>query len=193
MKSRTKHNSVRRSGKAEAAHFAPTLVVRKAPRFTTRAVLSCGSLTFQAAIGRSGISSRKREGDGATPLTNMKLLHGFIRRDRLSAPATPLALRSIRKSMLWCDASGHACYNRPVSAPFSAGHEKLHRDDNLYDLCVVLDWNISARQRNRGSAIFFHLARDGYQPTEGCVALAKRDMKRLLPLMRAGARMIVKR
>jgi L,D-peptidoglycan transpeptidase YkuD (ErfK/YbiS/YcfS/YnhG family) len=96
----------------------------------------------------------------------------------------------IRKSMLWCDASGDANYNRPVKAPFAKSHEKLMRKDHLYDICLVMDWNISSRKQNSGSAIFFHLARPGYRPTEGCVAISRRDMLRLLPLV--GPKTVVK-
>ncbi len=85
--------------------------------------------------------------------------------------------------MLWCDAVGNPNYNRPVRAPFKPSHEKLRRDDELYDICIVLDWNLTARKRRCGSAIFFHLARPGYMPTEGCVAIAPHDMRRLLPFL----------
>jgi L,D-peptidoglycan transpeptidase YkuD (ErfK/YbiS/YcfS/YnhG family) len=83
--------------------------------------------------------------------------------------------------MLWCDATGHASYNRPVRAPFASSHERLKREDALYDICIVMDWNIRMRKRSCGSAIFFHLAKPGYTPTEGCVAISARDMRRLLP------------
>lgn len=85
--------------------------------------------------------------------------------------------------MLWCDAVGDPNYNRPVRAPFKPSHEKLRRDDGLYDICIVLDWNLTPRKRRCGSAIFFHLARPGYTPTEGCVAIAPQDMRRLLPFL----------
>lgn len=73
--------------------------------------------------------------------------------------------------MLWCDEPRNANYNRLVKAPFALSHEEMMRKDGLYDVCLVLDWNITARSRNRGSAIFMHLIRPGYEPTAGCVAL----------------------
>jgi L,D-peptidoglycan transpeptidase YkuD (ErfK/YbiS/YcfS/YnhG family) len=85
--------------------------------------------------------------------------------------------------MLWCDAPEDASYNRPVRKPFAKSHEEMLRGDHLYDICLVMDWNISARKRYRGSAIFFHLAKPGYLPTEGCIAVHQRDMLRLLPLI----------
>lgn len=128
----------------------------------------------------------KREGDGATPRATMKLIGGFTRRDRVSLPPTLLPMRGIRRDMLWCDAPGHASYNRPVRAPFAASHETMMRNDGLYDVCLVMDWNISSRRRQAGSAIFFHLIRPGYEPTQGCIAVSLPAMKRLIRHMRRG-------
>lgn len=162
------------------------LVVRQAPGQKSRALLQYGALTFPAAIGRSGRTILKKEGDGKTPIASMRILSGFMRGDRLKNIRSPLNLTRVRKTMLWCDAPTHASYNRPVSAPFKPSHEELMRQDGLYDICIVLDWNICSRSRNRGSAIFFHLIRPGYQPTAGCVGLSLRDMQRLLPHLRRG-------
>jgi L,D-peptidoglycan transpeptidase YkuD (ErfK/YbiS/YcfS/YnhG family) len=161
------------------------LVVRPAPTGKSQAILQAGPLRLRAAIGRSATTSRKREGDGATPIATMKLVSGYLRGDRVREAKTALPMQRASAAMLWCDASGHASYNRPVKAPFRPSHERLMRDDELYDLCIVLDWNLSSRKRGRGSAIFFHIARPGYQPTEGCVALHSRDMRRLLPYLTA--------
>jgi L,D-peptidoglycan transpeptidase YkuD (ErfK/YbiS/YcfS/YnhG family) len=167
-------------------HCVKTVLVRPAPGDRSRAIVQVGPLRIPAALGRSGRTSRKREGDGATPRAAMALLSGFFRGDGPAVPKTALALRRIRPSMLWCDASGHPAYNRPVAAPFSPSHEKMHRPDGLYDICLVLDWNITARRRHAGSAIFFHLIRPGYKPTEGCIAVSRRDMLRILPHLRPG-------
>lgn len=167
-----------------------TITVRRAPRNPSRAIVNIGGLTMPAAIGRSGMTSRKREGDGATPIAAMRILSGFVRGERESLPKTALPIRRIRRDMLWCDEPKHPAYNRLVSvragATFKASHEEMMRADGLYDICLVLDWNVTARARNRGSAIFFHLIRPGYQPTAGCVAVSLRDMQRLLPHLRKG-------
>lgn len=167
-------------------HFVKTVLVRPAPGRRSRAILQLGPLRIPAAIGRSGRTSRKREGDGATPIAAMALLSGFLRGDRVDRPPTALPLRRIAPSMLWCDAPGHPCYNRLVRAPFRPSHEEMHRADGLYDLCLVLDWNVTGRRRHRGSAIFLHLIRPGYEPTAGCIAIARRDMVRILPHLRRG-------
>ena len=163
-----------------------TLVVRAAPGNRSRAIVQCGPLTFAAAIGRSGRTVLKREGDGATPIAAMKLLSGFVRGDRGPLPKTSLPMRRIRPDMLWCDQPEHASYNRLVRAPFRPSHEEMQRSDGLYDICLVMDWNVTARKRYGGSAIFFHLIRPGYEPTAGCVAVSLRDMRRLLAVMGRG-------
>lgn len=162
------------------------LVVRSAPRDQRRAILQAGHLAIPAALGRSGRTSRKREGDGATPIASMPLLSAYLRGDRLTPPASSLPVRRTHKDMLWCDADGHARYNRPVRAPFSPSHERLQRADELYDICIVMDWNMRMRRRRCGSAIFFHIARPGFTPTEGCVAISPRDMRRILPHLDRG-------
>ncbi|MGV1758651.1 L,D-transpeptidase family protein [Rhizobium sp. A22-96] len=172
--------------RAGARRSASTIVVRPAPGKKTRALVKVGPLTVQAAIGRSGRSILKREGDGATPIASMKLLYGFMRGDHVRLPQTALPMRRIRKDMLWCDQPEDANYNRLVKAPFKPSHEEMRRGDGLYDICLVLDWNVSSRRRHRGSAIFFHLIRPGYEPTAGCIAVSPGDMRRILPLMRKG-------
>jgi len=172
--------------KIEFRTLPPKLLVRPSPLNPSRAIVQLGHLTFQAAIGRNGRSVFKREGDGKTPIAQMPLLYGFIRGERFRAVQTPLTLRRAVKSMLWCDAPGDPNYNRLVRAPFKPSHEDICREDGLYDVCLVLDWNVRSRQRNRGSAIFMHMIPPGYEPTAGCVALHPTDMRRLLPHLYPG-------
>src|SRR5690606_18279935 len=110
----------------------------------------------------------------------------FFRADRVARPVTRLPVRPLGPHMGWCDDPDHPRYNRLVPLPFSAGHERLWREDHLYDIVVVLDYNLRPVVRGRGSAVFFHLARPGYRPTEGCVAVSERDMRRILLQCRPG-------
>jgi L,D-peptidoglycan transpeptidase YkuD (ErfK/YbiS/YcfS/YnhG family) len=167
------------------------VTVRPAPGDLCRGLLSFGGVTVPAALGRSGRTAFKREGDGATPIGAMRLLHGFYRSDRVMSLRTRLPMRRIRNGMLWCDQPDHPNYNRLVRAPSRASHEEMKRQDGLYDICFVLDWNVTSRMRGRGSAIFFHLIKPGYQPTAGCVAISLKDMRRLLPFLRHGTIMRV--
>lgn len=175
----------------KAVRKGNVITVHHSPVSKARAVLSLGPIRVPAAIGRSGRTSRKREGDGATPIASMKVLYGFVRGDRVPPLRTALPLKRISRNMLWCDEPRHPAYNRLVKAPFKSSHEEMQRADGLYDICLVLDWNIRSRARHRGSAIFFHLIRPGYQPTAGCVAVSLKDMQRLLKHITTGTRVRV--
>lgn len=180
-----------RSDKRKSGRSAPgTLDVRLIRPSATRGRLTGGGLDVACAVGRSGVRALKREGDGASPRGSHAILFGFYRPDRLRIrPRSSIALRPLRPDDGWCDAPGHPDYNRLVRRPFAFGHEALWRDDELYDIVLVLDWNYSRRARGRGSAIFFHLSRPGYQPTEGCVAIGRADMLRLLARIGRGTRL----
>ncbi len=121
---------------------------------------------MRAALGRSGIRSLKREGDGATPRGRIVPLAALTRR------AVPLSLpsRPVRSGDGWCDSAASEAYNRAVRLPFAPSHETLMRGDALYDVVVVTDHNQRPRVRGAGSAIFLHVARDGLAPTAGCIA-----------------------
>ncbi len=146
----------------------------------------------RCALGRSGVTEKKREGDGATPAGVLPLRLVFYRPDRLAQPATRLAVRALEPGDGWCDDPLSPEYNRHVRRPFPARHESLWRDDGLYDLVVVLGWNDAPPTPSRGSAIFLHAAGEGLAPTEGCVALARPDLLRLLADCGPGDRLIVK-
>lgn len=167
------------------------IVVRPSPSSASRALVAAAGTVFPAAIGRSGRTTAKREGDGATPRARMRLEYGFIRGDRFGNARSQLSLQRITRRMGWCDAPLHPCYNRPVKLPFAASHEKLMRDDRLYDVCLVMDWNRRCRRRGSGSAIFFHIARADFGPTEGCVAVSPAAMRRILTCVGPGTKVIV--
>jgi L,D-peptidoglycan transpeptidase YkuD (ErfK/YbiS/YcfS/YnhG family) len=92
------------------------------------------------------------------------------------------------KNLGWCDAPHDKNYNRAVRRPYPVSHETLTRDDGLYDCVIVLNWNMVPRANNRGSAIFMHIAREGYKPTEGCIAVSKPAMMRLVKVLKPGMR-----
>ncbi|MGL4489301.1 MAG: L,D-transpeptidase family protein [Rhizobiaceae bacterium] len=161
--------------------FYRKITVRKRPGHSTQGLLSVGGRTFVCALGRGGISSNKREGDGATPLGSMALVNAYYRADRVPVRAARLAMTSLSAQSGWCDAPDDRNYNCPVRLPYPASHETMHRKDGLYDVVIVLDYNLRPRLKGRGSAIFFHMARPGLTPTEGCVALPQGVLLRLLP------------
>jgi L,D-peptidoglycan transpeptidase YkuD (ErfK/YbiS/YcfS/YnhG family) len=142
--------------------------------------------TMRCALGRSGIAAVKREGDGATPAGLLPMRRALYRPDREAPPATALSCAPIAPDDGWCDDPVDPAYNTAVRLPFARGHERLWRDDHLYDLLVVLGWNDDPPLPGRGSAIFLHLARDRYAPTEGCVALQRADLLALLAEIKPG-------
>ncbi len=134
----------------------------------------------RCALGRSGVALNKREGDGATPAGRFALREVMYRADRLEPPPPPLPCRPIAPDMGWSDDPTDAAYNTLVFRPHAGGHEELWRDDAAYDIIVVLGYNDRATKPGLGSAIFMHVAKPGYPPTEGCVALARNDLLALL-------------
>lgn len=142
----------------------------------------------RCALGRGGVvdAELKREGDGATPLGVWPMRQVFFRPDRTIAPQTRLPVAALTPEMGWCDDPHNVLYNRLVKLPFPARHEKLWREDHAYDLIVVLGHNDDPVILGRGSAIFMHIARPDYSPTEGCVACAKSDLLALLAVATPG-------
>ncbi len=144
---------------------------------------------FACALGRAGIVRDKREGDGGTPQGVFALREVRFRPDRGAAPETGLPLLPIGVRDGWCDAPDDPCYNRPVVLPYPASAETLWREDGLYDLFAVIGFNDAPPNPGRGSAIFLHIARGdpgAFAPTEGCVALTRRDLGEVLALCRPG-------
>jgi L,D-peptidoglycan transpeptidase YkuD (ErfK/YbiS/YcfS/YnhG family) len=137
-------------------------------------------VAIPVALGRSGIAANKREGDGATPRGRFRLRRLWWRGDRMPRPRTALSLRNIRRDDAWCEDPHDRHYNRPVKLAADALGDRLWRDDHLYDLIIELDHNAQPRVAGRGSAVFIHLARPGFLPTAGCVALRGEDLRRLL-------------
>lgn len=159
-------------------------------RGVRRAVLASEGWTIRCAIGRTGVTRRKTEGDGASPTGTFDILFWRLR-PQAGAPRPLAPWRAIRPRDGWCDDPGHGAYNRAVTLPFRGSCEAMWRDDVKYDAVGVLDYNLHARARGRGSAIFFHICDDDYGSTAGCVAIRARDMRKLLPRLARKARIAI--
>ncbi len=142
-----------------------------------------GRRVCRAALGRGGVRADKQEGDGATPVGRLVLRRVLFRADRLAAPRALVPVEPLAPADGWCDDPSHPDYNRMITLPHPARHEALWRADALYDLIGVLGWNDAPPRPGLGSAIFLHLARADFAPTEGCIGLALPD---LLGLLEAG-------
>lgn len=156
------------------------IIVRRAPGQKSQARVQLSHGILNAAIGRGGIKALKREGDGGTPSGRWPIRALLYRQDRGKRPFAPFPTRPICPFDGWCDDPASRNYNRPVRLPATASAEGMYRADHLYDLVLVLGYNDRPRIKGRGSAIFVHLARPGYTPTEGCIALSRRDFLALL-------------
>lgn len=143
-------------------------------------MLLAGGMAAPCALGRAGVTFAKREGDGATPMGRFGLVAVLYRPDRLHRPITALPVHPINAADGWCDDPTDRNYNRPVTLPYPASHERLWREDNLYDVVVILDYNLRKPRPAGGSAIFLHLAAPGLPPTAGCVAVTPESMGRIL-------------
>lgn len=152
--------------------------------FTARAdgTLRLNEHRVRCALGKGGLrpASEKREGDGASPVGIWPIRYVFYRPDRLDRPQTALNCVTLSPDDGWCDDPSSPVYNQHVKLPVGFSHEKLWRDDHVYDVIVVLGHNDDPPVTSLGSAIFLHLAREDYSATEGCVAIALDDMRAFL-------------
>lgn len=164
------------------------LYVSHAPSNRARGILRFRGFALPVALGRSGILANKREGDGGSPRGRFGIIRLWWRADRLPRPATRLPARPIGPRDAWCEDPRDRRYNRPIRIPDSATGDRLRREDALYDLVIELDHNTRPRVAGRGSAVFIHVARPGFLPTAGCVALDARALSRLLPYLDASSR-----
>lgn len=143
------------------------------------------------AVGRGGVSSSKREGDGATPAGRFELEFGFFRADRLRSPISSLRFTPTRSWMGWSDDPSDPSYNQLVPRPRAFGHERMMRPDALYDLVVVFSANRDPVCTGAGSALFLHLWRRPRFPTAGCVAFAWVDLLWIAQRWTARSRLIL--
>ena len=134
------------------------------------------NVKFRCALGKSGIKIKREEGDNITPKGTFKLTKIYYRGDKIKNIATLLKKIKIKKNMGWCDDSRSKFYKMQIKLPNKFGHEKLYRNDNLYDLIVVLNYNTDPIIKYKGSAIFIHVAENSYKKTRGCIALKRDDL-----------------
>ncbi|KXV63186.1 hypothetical protein AD949_07770 [Acetobacter orleanensis] len=144
------------------------------------AQLHCGHKVMSAVIGRNGLTAQKHEGDHATPIGIFPLRKVYYRADRIEKPQTILPVEPLSRNDGWCDDQHNSDYNRFIKLPHPARHEQLWREDNVYNLIVVMGYNDSPIVPGRGSAIFMHLQRPDRTPTEGCLALSESDLRAVL-------------
>ena len=135
---------------------------------------------FRCALGKNGIKRKVKEGDNITPAGIFKIIKIYYRQDKIKKIKTSIKKIKIKKNMGWCDDPQSNFYNQQIKLPSKFSYERLYRNDRVYDLLAVLNYNISPVIKNKGSAIFIHIAKNNYKPTAGCVALKKLHLLKLL-------------
>lgn len=148
----------------------------------TTGVLLVGGKRFDCTLGRSGVClpEDKTEGDGKTPIGTYPLRQLIYRADRVPRPKTDLPLEYLTPDTGWCEDPSHPDYNTRIKLPHDSEHDKMTRDDNLYDLTVVIGYNDDPPVPGKGSAIFMHIARPAFTPTAGCIGLKQEDLLAVL-------------
>ena len=145
----------------------------------------------KCAIGKRGINIKKKEGDLITPKGTFKIKKLLYRRDKIGAINTKLKKIVIKKNMGWCNDTKSKDYNKLISFPFRFTAERLYRKDNIYDLILVLNYNMNPIKKGKGSAIFIHIAKNNFSATEGCVALKKNNLKKIIKKLNKNIKVII--
>lgn len=132
-----------------------------------------------AVIGRKGLAGAglKKEGDGKTPQGMFEVKRAFGYDHTL---ATGIDYKQVNANDLWVDDVDSVDYNQWVSSTKAKSFEKLRRNDNLYRIGVVIEYNTNPIIKGAGSAIFMHIWRSYYKPTAGCVALPMRHLRKIV-------------
>ena len=148
-------------------------------------------IKFKCALGKAGIGKKKREGDNINPKGTFKIIKIYYRNDRLKKLSSKFTLTEITKDMGWCDDQKSRRYNHPIKLPTKYSHEILYRRDSIYDLILVLNYNMKPIIKNKGSAIFIHVAKKNYKKTAGCIALKKSDLIFLVKEINKNTKVII--
>ena len=146
---------------------------------------------FKCALGKAGVGKKKIEGDNITPKGTFEIVKIYYRSDRIKKIYSKIKLFKINKKMGWCNDPISKKYNQLIKLPSKYTHEKLYRQDNVYDLVVVLNYNRTPIIKNKGSAIFIHVAKKNYKKTEGCVALKKKHLVKLIKNIKNKTKIII--
>ena len=146
---------------------------------------------FKCALGKSGIGKKRKEGDNITPKGTFKIVKIYYRNDRIKKIYSKIKAFKINNKMGWCDDSNSKEYNRLIKLPSKYSHEKLYRKDNVYDLVIVLNYNMSPVVKSKGSGIFIHVAKKNYKKTAGCITLKKHHLLRLIKEIKNKTKIII--
>ena len=142
--------------------------------------LNFNNYKAKCVVGKRGIGYKKKEGDLITPKGKYKIKYILYRKDRIKKIQSKIKKIEIKKNMGWCDDPLSKNYNKLVKLPSKYSYEKLYKKGNIYDVILVLNYNMKPVIKNKGSAIFIHVATRNYRKTEGCIALKKKDLLEII-------------
>ena len=134
--------------------------------------LTFNNYKAKCSVGKRGIGQKRKEGDLITPKGKYKIKYIMYRKDRVKIQSKIKKI-IIKKEMGWCDDPNSRHYNKIIKLPSSYKYEKLYKKENIYDIIIVLNYNMDPIVKNKGSAIFIHVAKKNYKKTEGCIAVKK--------------------
>ena len=152
--------------------------------------LSLNNYKVKCAIGKRGIGNKKREGDLITPKGDYKIKYILYRKDRVKI-YSKIRKIVIKKNMGWCDDPKSKHYNKLIKLPFKYKYEKLYKKENVYDIILVLNYNMNPVIKNKGSAIFIHIAKKNYKKTEGCIAIKKLHLLKIVKEMKINTKIFI--
>ena len=155
--------------------------------------LTYNQYKVKCAVGKRGVNLKKKEGDFITPIGLYKIKYILYRKDRIKKISSKLRKITIKRNMGWCDDPKSKQYNKLVNLPFSYGCERLFKKENIYDIILVLNYNMNPVKKNKGSAIFVHIAKKNYEKTQGCVAVKKLDLLKILKKIKVKTKVKIER
>ena len=159
--------------------------------FINQKYLTFKNYKAKCAIGKKGIGSKKKEGDLITPRGKYKVKYILYRKDRIKKIQSEMSVIKIEKNMGWCDDPRSRNYNKLIKLPSIYRHEKLFKKENIYDIILVLNYNMRPIKKNKGSAIFIHVSKKNFRKTEGCVAIQKRDLLKIVKEIKKNTKVMI--
>ena len=159
--------------------------------FINKKYLTYNNYKVKCAIGKRGIGKKQKEGDQITPKGIFRVKKILYRKDKVRRLPSKIKKIPIEKSMGWCDDPLSKDYNKLIKYPFSYKSENLYKTNNIYDIILVLNFNMQPIKKNKGSAIFIHIAKNSFEPTEGCVAIKRVELKKLVNFITSKTKIII--
>ncbi len=155
--------------------------------------LTYNQYKVKCAVGKRGIGLKKKEGDLITPVGQYKIRYLLYRKDRIKKIQTKLRKIIIKKNIGWCDDPKSQKYNKLINLPFNYSYEKLFIKENIYDIILVLNYNMNPVKKNKGSAIFIHIAKKNYKKTKGCIAIKKTELLEIIRKIKINTKVRIER